>query len=492
MQTLLGIDLGTSSIKAMLLDTERGVIGIESQKYDVEIPAANCAEQNPDHWWNATIELCSRLKKKYQEAFGQIRGIGLSGQMHGLVTVDKQGNILRPAIIWLDQRSCEEVEEINQGMTEDEKKQILHNRIYPGFAFPSLLWIKKHEPDLYGQISKIMQPKDYIRYKLTGYIGTDVSDASATAMFDVGQREWAWAVIRRFGIPEHIFADCHESTEIAGMVTSESAVLCGLQEGIPVVFGCGDQMAQSIGNGVIGEGCIVSNIGTGGQISTYADKDIYDRQLRTHTFCHALNHAYTVFGATLSCGLSLKWLTNQILEIDDFEQCNELASQIAPGSDGIIYLPYLSGERTPIMNAHAKGVIYGFKLEHDKRHMIRAVMEGIIYSLKDSLDLLEDMGIRSNLVIASGGGSVSKLLLQMQADIFEKQIKVCNVKEQACLGACMLAGIGTGVLKDIESASRRFVTFSNTIYEPDPENCRIYRESFKRYHELYNSTKIMM
>ena len=163
MQTLLGIDLGTSSIKAMLLDTERGVIGIESQKYDVEIPAANCAEQNPDHWWNATIELCSRLKKKYQEAFGQIRGIGLSGQMHGLVTVDKQGNILRPAIIWLDQRSCEEVEEINQGMTEDEKKQILHNRIYPGFAFPSLLWIKKHEPDLYGQISKIMQPKDYIR-----------------------------------------------------------------------------------------------------------------------------------------------------------------------------------------------------------------------------------------------------------------------------------------------------------------------------------------
>ena len=492
MRTLLGIDIGTSSVKAMLLDADGGVIATVAKKYDVDIPGANCAEQDPEQWWNGTVELCNRLKTEHGEAFQKLEGIGLSGQMHGLVTVDKNGKVLRPAILWLDQRSCAEVEEINNRISDEERGRILHNRIYPGFAFPSLLWMKKNEPDLYHQIYKIMNPKDYIRYRLTGRIGTDVSDASATAMFDVGKRRWAWEIIERFGINKDIFAECRESTELAGSVDAESARACGLLQGIPVIYGCGDQMAQSIGNGICGEGNIISNIGTGGQISTYTTRDIYDAKLRTHTFCHAMNQAYTVYGATLCCGLSLKWIADKILTIGDFEQCNRLASQIPPGSDGVIYLPYLSGERTPIMNAGAKGIIYGLKLEHDRRYLVRAVMEGIIFSLKDSLVLLESMGIKSSLVIASGGGAVSSLMLQMQADIFEKDVRVCNVREQACLGACLLAGIGTGVLADLETDGAKYVTFSDRIYKPDISNRQVYRQNFATYHELYNNTKKMM
>lgn len=492
MGTLLGIDIGTSSLKMMLLDEDKGVIATEAKKYDVEIPSADCAEQNPHSWWKAAVELCCRLKKEHGGPFSRIEGIGLSGQMHGLVTVDICGNVLRPAIIWLDQRSCGEVEEINSRISPEERSRILHNRIYPGFAFPSLLWMKKNEPDLYSRIHKIMQPKDYIRFKLTGRYGTDVSDASATAMFDVGKRQWAWELIDRFQLPRDIFPHCGESTEIAGRVAPESAASCGLKAGIPVIYGCGDQMAQSIGNGVSGEGQIVSNIGTGGQISAYSAKDVYDTELRTHTFCHGLNQAYTVFGATLSCGLSLKWLVTNILSVGSFEQCNELASQAPPGSDGILYLPYLSGERTPVMNARAKGVLYGLKLEHDKRHVIRSVMEGIIFSLKDSLVLLEQMGIRSDQIIASGGGAVSGLLLQMQADIFEKEIRVCNVKEQACLGACILAGLGTGLFGDIETAGKKFITFKEYVYKPEGSNRQVYRKNYERYHDLYENTKGMM
>lgn len=492
MQILLGIDLGTSSIKAMLLDVEYGVVAVESKSYDVSIPEPNCAEQDPHVWWEAAVELLKRFQTNHTAAFRNISAIGLTGQMHGLVTVDKAGEPIRPAIIWLDQRSGEEVETINTKTTDWERRELLHNRIYPGFLLPSLLWLKNHEPDVYKRVDKVMQPKDYVRYRLTGCIGTEVSDASATAAFDVKNRQWAYELIERLGIDPDVFPECRESTEVCGYTTAACHTACGLKTGIPVICGCGDQMAQSIGNGIITEGDIVSNIGTGGQISTYSETDIYDEQLRTHTFCHALNKAYTIFGATLSCGLSLRWLTNKVLDVDDFEKCNAMACQIAAGSDGVLYLPYLSGERTPIMNSQAKGVIFGLKFEHDKRHIIRAAMEGMIYSLKDSLLLLEEMGITNELVIASGGGAVSSLLLQMQADIFEKRIKVCNVKEQACLGVCLLAGVGTGAFSSMKEACNRFVTFSERIYLPESNNKEVYRNGYNMYHALYRNTEDLM
>lgn len=494
MQTLLGIDLGTSSIKGMLLEVESGKVTVEKVKYRVQIPQEGYAEQDPEVWWRSLQDVLRMLKKKNPGAFDSIHAISFSGQMHGLVTVDADGNPVRPAIVWLDQRSRHEVELINQKLADKEIREVLHNRIYTGFAFSSLLWIKEHEPQNYQMIHKIMQPKDYLRSRMIETICTDVTDASGTTMFHIGKRKWAWDVIRKFGLKEDIFPACSESVEIVGEVTTACAAETGLRAKIPVICGCGDQMAQSIGNGVYRPGQMISNIGTGGQISAYSDRDIYDSELRTHTFCHAISGGYSVYGATLNCGNSLNWLCHSILDANSisFEQCSQLAAEVSPGSEGVIFLPYLTGERTPVMDTNAKGILFGLTLGHDKRTLIRAVMEGMIFSLKDCLVLMEQMGLQaSGEVIASGGGAGSELFLQMQADIFEKQIKVCSVGEQACLGACILAGIGSGLF-DIVTACDQYVTFNKKIYTPQKENFAVYRENYKKYHLLYETTNNFM
>ena len=439
MRTLLGIDIGTSSIKAMMLDIASGKIYVKKRRYSVSIPAPNCAEQNPELWWENLVEIFQEFRSdsRCRKAFESVVGISFSGQMHGLVSIDEYGKPVRPAIIWLDQRSVQEVDEILGKLSEEEINTVLGNRICVGFSCPSLLWIKKNEPENYKKIWKVFQPKDYIRFKMT-------------------------------------------------------AELTGLKEGIPVLYGCGDQMAQSIGNGVYQEGKLISNIGTGGQVSAYSNEFVSDRRLRTNTFCHAVGKGYSVFGATLNSGNSLNWLCNKVLgEENQFEKYTKMAEEIEAGSEGVVYLPYLSGERTPVMDSKAKGVYFGLKLQHDRRHLIRATMEGIIYSLKDCLLILQELGIDSDQVIASGGGASSELFLQLQADIFEKEIKVCNVKEQACLGACILAGAGTQSFT-IEDAVENYVTFDEKIIVPISEHTKIYRKYFEIYHEIYKNTKQIM
>lgn len=492
MTAILGIDIGTSSVKAMLLDTKDGVIGCESEKYDVQIPKANFAEQDPQMWWESLVLILRRLQMHFPETYEAIEAIGFSGQMHGLVTVDETGNPIRPAIIWLDQRSEEQVAYLNKILNEHEKKEVLGNRIFTGFALPSLLWIKEHEEKNYEKIYKIFQPKDYIRMKMTGKFGTEVTDASATSMFDIEKRTWAWDILEKLQLRQSIFPVCAESVEIAGHITEECSKVTGLRIGIPVIYGMGDQQAQSIGNGSVKEGLIISNIGTGGQISTYTKTLRYDSQLRTHTFCHAVEKGYTVFGATLCSGMSMKWLKDNVLEMEDFRQMSSLASEVAAGSEGIVYLPYLSGERTPYMNPKAKGMFWGLKLMHDKRHLVRSIMEGVTFSLKDSLNILEEMGICATRIVASGGGAVSDVWLQIQADIFEKEVAVSGVKEQACLGACIAAGAGTGIFKDIGEACARFASLEEKIYVPNPDTFAVYRKNYQIFQELYKRNYDLM
>lgn len=495
MRTLLGIDIGTSSVKAMLLDVETGAVNIRKSEYNVSIPDTDCAEQDPEIWWDGLKKVLYELRtgEESKQAFSAIAGIGFSGQMHGLVTVDKNGNPVRPALIWLDQRAKMIVDEVNEQLSDNEKRTIVHNRISAGFAFPSLIWMKRNEYENYSRIHKILLPKDYIRYKITGNIGTDKTDASATGIFDVAKREWAWPLIEKFGLNSELFPDCFESYECAGCVSEECAAETGLKKGIPVVYGCGDQMAQSIGNGVFQEGKLVSNFGTGGQVSAYVKNIVSDTIFRTNTFCHAVNKGYSVFGATLNCGSAFKWICKNMYEMDQdcYTKCSELASKAPAGSKGIIYLPYLSGERTPVMNAEAKGVFFGLKLEHSKNDILRSALEGIIFSLKDCLVTLQQMNIDSEEIIASGGGASNGFMLQMQADIFEKKIKVCNVNEQACLGACIVSGVGLGLFS-MESACEKFVTFRDRIYIPNSSNKDVYREQFERYHKVYENTKNIM
>lgn len=492
MACVLGIDLGTSSVKAMILDEERGVVGETAVSYIVDIPKEGFGEQEPEMWWKAVKGLLKGLKAQYPQQFKAIKSIGFSGQMHGLVLIDRAGNPLRPAILWMDQRSGELAEKVQRELGVEKMGEVMHNRVFAGFAFPSLLWVKEKEPEIFEKVYKILLPKDYIRMKMTGEIGTDASDASSACIADTGKREWAWDIIRSYELPESIFPPIHEAEEVAGAVTEKCASETGLETGIKVVFGSGDQPAGSIGNGAVREGLLISNIGTGGQISAYSSTDKYDKELRIHTFCHGINKAYTIFGAALCSGMSMNWLKNNILYESDYTQLSERAASVEPGSRGVIYLPYLSGERTPHMNPNAAGMFFGLKLQHGREHMIRSVMEGVVFSLKDCLEIIEQIGITGDQIIASGGGASSGVWLQIQADILEKEVRVCDIKEQAALGACIMAGIGVGMFQNASEAADRFIRFREKRYEPREEYRSMYRERHRIYQELYKNTQNLM
>ena len=364
-----------------------------------------------------------------------------------------------------------------------------HNRPATGFAFPSLLWVKENEPEVYDRCYKIMHPKDYIRLKLTGTFGTDMSDASSSSAFNVKERRWDTGLISRMGIDTDKLPECHEATDIAGEVTENVSVETGIPKGTKVVYGCGDQPAQSIGNGAVKNGSVTSNIGTGGQIATFSSVDDCDPAMRAHTFCHAIDKGYTIFGAALCSGLSLKWLKNNVILGETYDNMSKMAAEVQPGSEGLIYLPYLTGERTPHMDPNAKGIFFGMTLGHNRRHFSRAVMEGVTFSLKDSLEIFDEMGLSVDRVIASGGGANSRVWLQMQADIFQKEVVVSKVKEQACLGACIVAGIGTGIFKDAEEAAERLVKFDDRVYTPAKDAADKYVGAYEVFKKLYHANK---
>lgn len=486
---LLGIDVGTSGLKAMLLNPETGMSILAYREYDVTMPKTGFAEQSPDLWWKALIACLNELRAKNTAIFEKIDAIGFSGQMHGLVMVGKNKEAVTNAILWLDQRSERQTRAFQEKIPSEEIATVIQNRPFPGFAVPSFMWIQENEKDIYRDCYKIMQPKDYLRMKLTGTIGTEVSDASATAGFDIKNRKWAFDLLDKLGLDPEKFPDCRESVDLAGVITAEAAKATGLRKGIPVVFGAGDQQAQSIGNGAVCEGLFISNIGTGGQIATYSEKDIYDKKLRTHTFCHAVNKAYTIYGAALCSGMSIKWLKNNVFDAESYDEISALAQQAPPCSEELIYLPYLAGERTPHMDPKARGIFFGLTMRHDKRHFARAVMEGVTFSLRDSLELFEKMNLPVERIIASGGGANSKIWLRIQADIFGKEIVVSDVREQACLGACILAGIGTGMFGDVQEAVRKLVTFKKETYEPDMKAHERYGLTYRQFQKIYDANK---
>lgn len=489
MRTLLGIDVGTSSSKAMLMDLEGRVLDVRAKDYDVDMPKEGYAQQEPEDWWRAVQSVLLAMKESQPEAFDSITAIGFSGQMHSLVPVDKQGNPVHPAIIWLDQRSQKQLDEINKKVKQEVLAEVIHNKVFTGFAFPSLLWMKENQPESFRKIYKILTAKDYIRLKMTGEFGTDVSDASSTTGFDMKNRDWAWDILQQFGLPGEIFPECHESMEIAGYVTKECEGKTGLKAGIPVVYGSGDQPAHTIGSGVIDGSVFVSNIGTGGEVAVFSGEDVYDPKMRMHTFCHAIDKAYTIFGAHLCSGMSLKWLKNDVLGVESFSRMNQMAEQVPAGSDGLIYLPYLTGSRTPKMDAGAKGLFFGLQLRHNRNHFVRAVMEGVIYDFHETLDIFREIGIDCPKIIACGGGAQSPVWLQIQADILNKDVQVCENKEQACLGACIMAGVGAGILESLEAACEKYIRLEDKVYHPIDENVEIYQKRYAVYKQLYNSVK---
>ncbi|MGM0876758.1 MAG: xylulokinase [Bacillota bacterium] len=487
MKYLLGIDLGTSSVKTSVIDQDGIVCSSSSESYSIQTPFLNWAEQSPEDWWNATKKTIQHCLKMINGNKDEISGIGFSGQMHGLVMLDKKKQVIRPAIIWCDQRSQQQIQHIHSRVDKNEIGVKTLNALSPGFLLPSLLWIKENEPEKYEKIDKVVLPKDYIRYRLIGEIGTDTTDGSGTLAFNTANREWANDLIKELELDNSFFPTYHEPYEIAGTVTESASAETGLKAGTPVVFGGADQPMQAVGNGIITPGTISCTIGTGGQLLSPVDKPVYDYSFRTNTFCHV--DSWYVLGANLSAGLSLKWLMQNILYEENYDKLNKEASRILPGSEKLLYLPYLNGDRTPHMDPNAKGMFFGLQLKHNRYHMTRAVMEGVVFSLRDSLEIFHTLQIPIHKVIASGGVVNSPLWLQILADIFQKEVYTTSTKEQACLGAAIMAGVGTGAFSSIEEAVGAMVKMSNHVIEPIKENMGVYSDQYELYKYLYIQNK---
>lgn len=489
MDYLMGIDLGTSSVKTIIMDLDGNVAALGQENYDIQIPSAGYAEQDIELLWEAAAKTIKQAITNGRINSSDIKGIGFSGQMHGLVLLDKEMKPIRPMIIWADQRANRQINNIYNIIGRDEFRKITLNSLSPGFFLCSLMWVRDNEPQNYNKAYKAVLPKDYIRYKLCGELATDVTDASATLAFDGAKRCWAFDIIDKIGIDISLFPEHGEAYQIAGETIKECAEKTGLRCRIPVVYGGGDAIMQSVGNGIIKPGVISSNIGTAGQLTSAVASPVFDKQYRTNTFCHSKEDLWIIYGAHLNGGIVLKWLRNNYFPQFTFREFDKAASEIPAGSEGILFLPYLSGERTPYHDPFAKGILYGMTLNHNYKHMIRAAMEGVIFSLRLSLEIFKELNIPIEQVVASGGGAKSSVWIQMQADIFNKDIYTVSSDEAACTGAAIVAGVGVEIYKSIEQACFRIVKYNQAVTLPNLKNVKVYDEAFEKFKMLYQNNK---
>ena len=498
MEYLIGIDIGTSGTKTVLFDTNGAAVASVTREYPMYQPRIGWAEQNPQDWWEATHTSVSEVIHTSGVNSGDIKGIGLSGQMHGLVMLDAEGNVLRPSIIWCDQRTAGECDEITDLVGRERLIDITANPALTGFTASKIMWVKNNEPQIFEKCRKILLPKDYIRYMLTGEYATEVSDASGMQLLDIANRKWSGEVLSRLGIDRALLSEVHEPCVISAKVSKKAAALTGLKEGTPVAGGAGDQAAGAVGNGIVREGLISSTIGTSGVVFAHTGRPVIDKGGRVHTFCHAVPNAWHVMGVTQAAGLSLKWFrdnfcaseteTAKYMNIDPYVLMDKEAESVPAGSNGILYLPYLMGERSPHLNPDAKGVFFGLSAFHTKKDLLRAVMEGVGYSLKDCLNVLAEMGIKAAEVRASGGGGKSGLWRRIQADMFGCNVSTTRSGDAGALGVAILAGVGTGIWSSVEEACGQVVKAENAV-APSEENHIIYQHGYEKYAALYEHIK---
>ncbi|MEM3173758.1 MAG: xylulokinase [Candidatus Bathyarchaeia archaeon] len=496
---LMGIDIGTSSTKVLIIDHLGNTVAKSSMEYPVKSPLEGYAEQDPEIWWTATKVSVKRALKEAGIKGSDILAVGFSGQMHGTVLLGREGKPLRDAIIWLDKRSLNECDEIHEKIGREKVLDIVSNLIMPGFTGPTLLWIKKNETHIFNRAFKVLLPKDYVRFRLTGSLNTDFSDASATLLFDVREREWSEYIISNLNFPRDIFPDVLESIQIAGEVTADASEETGLSAGTPVVAGGGDSQVGAMGCGVIEPGLISSNIGTGGQVFAAINEFKFDPKYRVHTFCHVVPEKWCLQGAILSAGLSLRWfrdnfaqpesVVGSLCNIDPYELLSREAELSEPGCNGLVFLPYLLGERSPHMDPSARGGFFGLTLNHKRHHFIRAIMEGVVFALRDCVEVFRELGVNIESIVARGGGARSDLWLQIQADIFNSRVLKVGVEEDPAFGAALLAGIGIGIYKDFRDAREKAVRFTAIKY-PDGERAKTYDKIYtKVYRNLYYSLR---
>ncbi|MBO3803423.1 MAG: xylulokinase [Candidatus Brockarchaeota archaeon] len=493
---LLGIDVATTGAKVLAIDENGRVASSSFRPYPLQTPRPNWAEQDPEEWWNAVTGCLREVVGKKVRA-EEIEAIGLTGQMHGAVVLGRNDEVLRPCILWCDQRTASQCDEIMRKFGRKRFIDLTNNVALPGFTAPKILWIRENEPGIYSKIKKVLLPKDYVRFRLTGEFATEVSDASGTVLFDVKRRRWSDEVLEELQIPREMMPDCFESPFLSGEVSGEAASATGLRKGTPVAGGGGDQAAGAVGNGIVRSGLVSCTIGTSGVVFASCDEPLVDPEARLHSFCHAVPGKWHVMGVMLSAGGSFRWFRDALggeevglgkeRGVDPYViLADELAPQAEPGCEGLIFLPYLMGERTPYPNPNAKGVFFGITLRHKKAHLARSVMEGVAYGMRDSLELVKNLGIEIEQVRASGGGGRSPLWRQIQADIYNAEIVTVSVDEGPAFGAALIAGAGAGIFRSVEDACGKAVALA-TRTKPVQENAKLYEKYYEVYKELYSS-----
>lgn len=492
MNYLIGIDVGTSATKTVLFGEDGTVIASASQEYPLYQPKNGWAEQDPEDWREAVLATLTEVVSRSRVDQKDIKGIGISGQMHGLVMLDEDGEVIRPSIIWCDQRTGEEVEDMLRLMPRERWIQITANPPLTGWTAAKILWVRKHEPDKFRRCRHILLPKDYIRYVLTGVFATEVSDASGMQLLDVPGRCWSDEVLDVLGIDKAMLGTVYESCEVTGTLLAEVAGRTGLSADVKVVGGAGDNAAAAVGTGTVRDGTAFTTIGTSGVVFAHSNQVAIDPKGRVHTCCCAVPGAWHIMGVTQGAGLSLKWFKDEFCQDyiekaraqgrDVYDLINEDVKTVAAGSDKLLYLPYLMGERTPHLDPDCRGVFFGLSAVHTKKHLLRAVMEGVSYSLCDCNEVLKEMGVEVTQMMACGGGGKSPNWRQMLADLYNCRVKTVRQEEGPALGAAILAGVGCGIYPGVEAACDRLIS-ENSTTQPVAENVEIYA----RYHEVYQS-----
>jgi xylulokinase len=485
----LGIDIGTGGSRALLVDERGGVrAAFTAPHEEMRMERPLWAEQRPENWWDASVLAIRGALAQARIAGQDIQGIGLSGQMHGLVILDSASHVIRPSLIWCDQRSQEQVDEVNSRVGRETILKYIANPVLTGFTLPKLLWVRDHEPEHFDRVRHLLLPKDYVRFRLTGEFASEVSDASGTALFDVVNRRWSFEMMDALELDRDILPTCYESSDVTGGITREVAELTGLREGTPVVGGGGDQAASAVGNGIVEPGIVSCTLGTSGVVFAHMEKVAYDPAGRVHTFCHAVRDKWHVMGVTQGAGLSLQWFRNRLAPGKSYDELTAEAATSPAGAQGLFWLPYLMGERTPHLDATARGGWIGLTASHTRADLIRAVIEGVSYSQRDCLDIIDELGVEINSVRASGGGAQSAFWRGLLAAIFNRPVVTLETQEGSAYGAALLALAGTGAYGSVVEVCHAAIREVDTL-DPSALDAIFYGRAHKIYQALYPALK---
>jgi len=497
-QHVIGIDVGTGGTRAVIMDENGRIVASATEDHEpFASPKIGWAEQHPEDWWRA-----AKIAIRKAMETGKLRGeeiacVGFSGQMHGAVMLDKSDEPVRPALIWCDVRTEKQCNELNERIGAEKLIQLTCNPALANFTLTKLMWTRENEPQNWARVRSVMLPKDYVRLKLTGERATDLADASGTLMLDVARRKWSTEVLQAVEMDQSLLPELYESPDVCGKISAEGAEATGLKAGTPVVAGAGDQAAGAVGMGIAMAGAVSATIGTSGVVFAATDRPALDPKGRLHTFCHAIPGRWHVMGVTQAAGLSLRWFRDcfgsKLAEqnVDSYEQLTAEAATVPAGAEGLLWAPYLMGERTPHLDPNARAVLVGLTASHTRAHVVRAILEGVTFSLRDTFTIFHEMNVPVNSIRLGGGGATSALWRQIQADIYGSEVEIVEAEEGAAFGAAMLAGVGAKIWPSVDSACAAVVRVVKRV-SPNPPNAAVMDESYKKYDRIYSAMNYIL